>query len=94
MPTRNINLTDQFDAFVEKLISKGTYKNASEVMRAGLRLLQSQETAEKEKLKLLKSLATEGFQSLDQGQGVTLDDEDSLRDHIAAIGKRAAKRTA
>ena len=92
MPTRNINLTDQFDAFIERLIAKGTYKNASEVMRAGLRLLQSQETEEKEKLKLLKALAAEGFQSLDQGQGVVLDGDAALATHIAALGKQAAQR--
>jgi len=38
MPTRNVNLTDYYDQFVEELIMSGKYSNASEVMRAGLRL--------------------------------------------------------
>jgi len=40
MPTRNINLTDHFDRFVQRQIDIGQYKNASEVLRAGLRLLE------------------------------------------------------
>ena len=37
MPTRNVNLTDHYDQFVEGQVSAGRYQNASEVMRAGLR---------------------------------------------------------
>ena len=37
--TRNIALTIEQDNFVEKLIGSGQYQSASEVMRAGLRLL-------------------------------------------------------
>ena len=33
MPTRNVNLTDHYDHFVESLIASGRFKNASEVMR-------------------------------------------------------------
>ena len=31
MPTRNINLTDYYDSFVQEQIASGRYKNASEV---------------------------------------------------------------
>src|SRR5436190_2140503 len=34
MPTRNVNLTDHYDRFVEGLIASGRYKNASEVILA------------------------------------------------------------
>lgn len=43
MPTRNINLTDHFDRFIEAGIAAGRYQNASEVVRAALRLLEQQE---------------------------------------------------
>ena len=33
MPTRNVNLTDHYDQFVESQVSAGRYQNASEVMR-------------------------------------------------------------
>jgi antitoxin ParD1/3/4 len=39
MPTRNINLTEHFDDFVERQVSSGRYSNASEIDREALRLL-------------------------------------------------------
>ncbi len=91
MPTRNINLTEHYDEFVEQQIGAGKYKNASEVLRAGLRLLEEQAKAEEQKLKLLRKLAAEGFRELDQGQGLTITSERELRNVIAKIGRRAAK---
>ena len=36
MPTRNINLTQQMDRFVDAKIKSGKYANASEVIRAAV----------------------------------------------------------
>ena len=91
MPTRNVNLTDHLDRFVEDQIDAGKYTNASEVLRAGLRLLQQQTQSDKEKLALLRKLAADGFRSLDQGQGLSVTGEEGLRKVISQIGKRAAK---
>lgn len=91
MPTRNINLTEHYDRFVEEQVDAGRYKNASEVLRAGLRLLEQQTQTEEQKLKVLRQLATKGFRELDQGQGLTLATESSLKSTIAKIGVRAAK---
>jgi antitoxin ParD1/3/4 len=38
MPTRNISLTDEQDAFVEKVVQAGEYQNASEAVRDALRV--------------------------------------------------------
>jgi antitoxin ParD1/3/4 len=91
MPTRNINLTEHYDRFVEQQIDAGRYKNASEVMRAGLRLLEHHTQTEEQKLMLLRTLAAEGFRALDQGEGLTISSEAGLRKAIAKIGRRAAK---
>ena len=40
MPTRNVSLTDHYDDLVEADVTSGRFKNASEVMRTGLRLLE------------------------------------------------------
>jgi antitoxin ParD1/3/4 len=40
----SISLGDYFDRFVSSQLESGRYKNASEVIRAGLRLLENQET--------------------------------------------------
>jgi antitoxin ParD1/3/4 len=91
MPTRNVNLTGRYDEFVVEQVASGRFKNASEVMRAGLRLLERQNREEEEKLALLRSLAAEGFRDLDQGRGTAIDSEKQLRTFIARIGRRAAK---
>ena len=70
MPTRNVNLTDSFDVFIDEQIEAGRYRNASEVMRAGLRLLQQQTAEDGAKLAALRRLAKTGLDQLDQGRGV------------------------
>ncbi len=91
MPTRNINLTEHYDRFVEEQVEAGKYTNASEVLRAGLRLLEQQTHSDEEKLTLLRKLATEGFRSLDQGRGLNISSEGGLRKAISKIGRRAAR---
>jgi antitoxin ParD1/3/4 len=94
MPTRNINLTDHFDQFVHNQIAAGRYKNASEVLRAGLRLLEQQTNEDAERLAALRGLAAEGFEALDRGEGKSLQGERKLADFVAKIGRRAANRFA
>lgn len=91
MPTKNINLTEHYSEFVEQLIASGRYKNASEVLRAGLRLLEQTTIEEQKKLALLRSLATEGFDQIDQGQGIVISSRLELASHIANLGCRAAE---
>lgn len=55
----SVSLGDYFEDFVENRITEGRYKNASEVIRAGLRLLE----AEENKLKTLKNAIQEGIDS-------------------------------
>lgn len=40
----NVSLTPQLTAYVSDLVATGQYRSASEVMRAGLRLLQKENT--------------------------------------------------
>jgi antitoxin ParD1/3/4 len=92
MPTRNINLTDHFDLFVSAQIDAGKYRNASEVLRAGLHLLELQTEEETRKLALLRKLAKEGFNQLDQGQGIDLRSRASLESHIRKLGRQSAEK--
>lgn len=94
MPTRNINLTDRYDRFVEDQVTSGRFKNASEVMRAGLRLLEQQTGEERQKLEALRALAAQAFGELDQGRGIVFQDEDQLTERVGRIGRRAAARSA
>ena len=92
MPTRNINLSEHFDRFVEKQIAAGRFSNASEVLRAGLRLLEDQTREEQEKIKLLQSLAAEAFDELDQGKGIEIVGAKNLKAFIGRIGRRASAK--
>ena len=55
----SITLGNHFDDFVKSRISAGRYKNASEVIRAGLRLLEEEEN----KVVALKQAIQEGIES-------------------------------
>jgi len=44
MKNTSISLGDYFDEFVQSQVSTGRYKNVSEVIRAGLRLLEDEES--------------------------------------------------
>jgi antitoxin ParD1/3/4 len=92
MATRNINLTDHLHQFVDEEVQTGRYRNASEVLRAGLRLLEQQRREEQEKLALLRSLATAAFDQLDQGQGIELRSERQLTNLVHHISRRATGR--
>ncbi|MGL6208241.1 MAG: type II toxin-antitoxin system ParD family antitoxin [Paracoccaceae bacterium] len=57
MVTRNVVLTDQQSQFVDRMVSGGTYQNASEVLREGLcRLQREEEVWEKAKAGVLEGL--------------------------------------
>jgi antitoxin ParD1/3/4 len=59
--TRNtsISIGNYFDEFIQSRISAGRYKNASEVVRAGLRLLEEEEN----RITALKTAIQEGMES-------------------------------
>jgi antitoxin ParD1/3/4 len=55
----SISLGDHFENFVDDKVSTGRFKNASEVIRAGLRLLEEEEI----KINTLKKAISEGIES-------------------------------
>ena len=60
MPTRNVSLTAQLDQVIERALKSGEYENASEVVRAALRLFAAREKIEALKLKRLARALDEG----------------------------------
>jgi len=55
----SVVLGDHFAAFVEQKVAEGRYGSASEVLRAGLRLLEEEEA----KLEALRAALVEGEES-------------------------------
>jgi antitoxin ParD1/3/4 len=55
----SITLGNYFDQFIQGILKEGRYKNASEVVRAGLRLLEE----EQQKTLALRRAITDGLES-------------------------------
>ena len=55
----SISLGNHFEDFIESSVSKGRFNNASEVVRAGLRLLEEEEN----RIIVLRNAIKEGLES-------------------------------
>lgn len=76
MPTRNISLTPEQDAFVDNVVKSGEYQNASEAIRDALRALQQRRKEDALKLKALRQQIKAGTDALDRGDFVEIDDSE------------------
>lgn len=82
MPT-SVALSPHFESFVKQQVSSGRFNNVSEVVRAGLRLLEDQEQLTSLKLQELRASIDAGTAS---GAGV---DADQLFDRLEAKYRKA-----
>lgn len=87
MPTRNVNLTEHFERFIEDGITSGRFSNASEIVREGLRLLEQREQEDQAKLEWLRAAAQEGFDAIDRGDYVTLRSDQDIADFVRQAGE-------
>jgi antitoxin ParD1/3/4 len=67
VPTRNISLTPEQDAFIEKAVKSGEYQNASEAVRDALRALQQRRREDALKLEALRMQIEAGVDALARG---------------------------
>lgn len=67
----SISLGNHFENFIETTVSRGRFNNASEVVRAGLRLLEEEEN----RIILLRNAINEGIES---GRAVDFDPKKHL----------------
>ncbi|MBK1706782.1 type II toxin-antitoxin system ParD family antitoxin [Halochromatium glycolicum] len=88
MPTRNVVLTDLQAKFVEQMVASGQYQNASEVLREGLRLVQTREAEQAAKLAALREAVAVGIADIEAGRYMDFQDVSSLRAHINSISQR------
>ena len=92
MPTMNVSLPNELDAFVAEQLEEGGYNNQSEVIREGLRLLRIRHA----KLRRLRSDLDLGIADVENGRTKPLTGE--LLSDIAERGRkrgdaRKARRT-
>ena len=92
MPTRNISLTPEQDAFVKQVVKTGEYQNASEAVRDALRSLQQRRREDALRLKALRVHIKAGVDALNRGEFTEIADADLdtyLENPSAATRKRA-----
>ena len=80
MATRNVVLTESQSDLVDRLVSSGRYQNASEALRAGLRLLEREEAD----LAALRDRLIVGVEQVRAGHLAEGSGEDSIRRAFAA----------
>tara|TARA_B100001175_G_C18997044_1_gene397140 strand:+ start:48 stop:290 length:243 start_codon:yes stop_codon:yes gene_type:complete len=73
----SISLGGYFDDFVQNRIKAGKFKNVSEVIRAGLRLLEKEET----KIEILSS-------ELELGENSKLIEDFDPKKHLTSLKKK------
>jgi antitoxin ParD1/3/4 len=89
----NISLTEELEQFVHAKVESGKYLSASEVVRAGLRLLHERDQLHQQKLDALRKDVQQGLEQAERGESIRLDN--ALADDIKASGrKRQQKRKA
>ncbi len=86
MPTRNVVLTEHHEHLIAMLVESGKYQNASEVLRDGLRMVESREAEEAAKLVALRAAADAGIASAQRGDFIGFDDSLSLSAHLNRLG--------
>lgn len=84
MATRNVVLTDAQSELVNRLVATGRYQNASEALRAGLRLLEREEA----ELSELRARLTAGLAQARSGDLAEGDGEHAVRRAFATARAR------
>lgn len=69
MPT-SVSLNPHFEAFIRNQVDSGRYNNVSEVIRAGLRVLEDQQARQTIRLEELRSAIAAGL----EGPGIPAED--------------------
>ena len=91
MPTRNISLTAEHDAFVAKLVTAGEYQNASEALRDALRALEQRRREDALKLKALRMQIKAGIDAIKKGEFADIEEGD-LDGYLEGLKATPTKR--
>ena len=88
----NVVLESRLEEFIESQVKSGRFRNASEVVCAGLRLLEDQELARAERAVRLAAAINQAFD--DPGEDISAEDVFSRLEEQHAEDMRAARRGA
>jgi antitoxin ParD1/3/4 len=85
MATRNVVLTEAQSELVDRLVATGRYQNASEALRAGLRLLEREEA----ELGDLRARLASGLDQARRGELADGSGEEAIRRAFASARSRS-----
>jgi antitoxin ParD1/3/4 len=88
----NVSLTPELEKFVNKLVTKGRYQTASEVVRDSLRLLEDREKLRQIKLKELRAEIQIGIDQANRGQFAKPEDVTPEAIHARGMKRLAEMR--
>ena len=91
MPT-SVALTPHFESLTQQLVTSGRYNNISEVIRDGLRLLESKVQEESAKLHALRTAVKVGVDDFDNGRFTELNTAQQVADFVRQSSERVAAR--
>jgi antitoxin ParD1/3/4 len=66
--TMNVSLTPELEAFIDTRVASGRYQSASEVVRAGLRLLEAEEREREAALAEVRHKIEVGLEQIRRGE--------------------------
>jgi antitoxin ParD1/3/4 len=92
VPTRNVSLTAEQDAFVERIVKAGEYQNASEAIRDALRVLQQKRREDALKVRALRAQIKAGLDALERGDFTEVAQAE-LDDYLEGLMVRPGKST-
>ena len=84
----NVSLKAEWESFIQDQVSSGEYDTASEVVRAGLRLLKREAEERLAKVAAFKAAIAEGVEQARRGE--FHDSNAVLDDLLGAIDRKAA----
>ena len=85
----SVSLGEHFERFIQEKIAEGRYQNASEVVRAGLRLLEDYEADARERLGRLKARVDEAWDDPAPSRPAS-----EVFDRLEALHRKTVKRSA
>jgi antitoxin ParD1/3/4 len=90
MPTHNVELSEQQEALIANLVESGEFRDASDVMLEGLRMVEESRKLDADKEDEICKAIQAGVDDLDQGRFVTLSERNETASHIRSLAHRAA----
>lgn len=92
MIKQHLELSEHDSEFVRRCVLEGRYKDANEVVEAGLRLLAEREEEERLQLERLRAEVQKGMDDLEAGRYTEVNSPEELQVHFDNLKQEAANR--